>query len=102
MQNSDITVTNWMVGWSPFKGFENEFKAELLDPVLIKHVDSIENFGYMTKDMKEYSFFLIHNDGLDSVMIGDLARLYEITRIDIYAVQPSQNLDGVFEVQWKE
>ena len=56
----------------------------------------------MTKDMKEYSFFLIHNDGLDSVMIGDLARLYEITRIDIYAVQPSQNLDGVFEVQWKE
>ena len=40
----------------------------------------------MTKDMKEYSFFLIHNDGLDSVMIGDLARLYELTRIDIYAV----------------
>ena len=85
MQNSDITVINW-VAYSSSSIFKIEFKAELLDPVIIKHKDSIDSFGYRTKDMKAFDFYFIHNEGLDSVMIGDLARLYELTRIDIYAV----------------
>ena len=78
-------MTNWLA-YHSYKIFKIEFHADILEPVLLKHKDSIDSFGYMTKDMREFNFFTIHNEGLESVMIGDLARLYELTRIDMYAV----------------
>ena len=52
--------------------------------------------------MKAFHFFFLNNDGLAGVQFSDLARLYEAQAGSMFAIQPSSNMDGSFDIEWQD
>ena len=100
VKNSDITIytrPEFVVQYN-----FDVLQAHYLDEVLIKHKKDIKNFGFATRSFRTFpgSENTSEVNLIKESAFSDLARLYEYSASELYAIQPSENFDDSFEIEW--